>query len=113
MEQLCESSLQCLVSMSYISLDRARRALHAGTLVAWILVSRKNWMCKHEGGNLCKANSAVTLTLTLKFQQYEYQQVGLVELYPVICSSWRSDTAVRAFIAVPCFLSVLFRSIKQ
>ena len=55
---------------------------------------------------------AVTLTLTLKFQQYEYQQVGLVELCPVICSSWRSDTAVRAYIAVLCFLSVLFRSIK-
>jgi len=29
---------------------------------------------------------AVTLTLTLKFQQYEYQHVGLVDLYPVIYS---------------------------
>ena len=38
---------------------------------------------------------AITLMLNLKFQQYQYQQVGLVELYPVICSSWRSDTAVK------------------
>jgi len=53
-----------------------------------------------------KITLTVTLTLTLKFQQYEYQHVGLVEFYPVICSSWRSDTAVKTYIAVPCFPSV-------
>jgi len=55
-----------------------------------------------------KITLTVTLTLTLKFQQYEYQHVGLVEFYPVICSSWRSDTAVKTYIAVPCFPSVPF-----
>ena len=53
------SSLKCLISMSCIQLDKAHRCwvLHAGTLVARIRVSRKKWMCKHEGGSLCKANS--------------------------------------------------------
>jgi len=57
MKQLCKSSLQCQNSMSCIWLDRARQALHAGTFVAQILVSRKNWMHKHEGGNSRKVQS--------------------------------------------------------
>ena len=61
-------------------------------------------MRKHEGGSSRKANSG-------HFQLYEYQHVGLIELYPVICSSWRSDTALRTYIADLCFLSTLFRKI--
>jgi len=106
------TSLQRLIFMSCMWLNRACRAPHAGTLVARILVSGKNWKCKHEGRSRIWLTLAVTLTLTPKFQKYEYQHVGLVELYPVIRSSWRSDTAVRTYIAVPCFLSVSFRSVK-
>jgi len=51
-EQLCKSSLQCLISMSCISLDGVHRALHTGTLVAQNLVSGKNWMCKHESRSI-------------------------------------------------------------
>jgi len=50
-----------------------------------------------------KITLTVTLTLTLKFQQYEYQHVGLVEFYPVICSSWRSDTAVKTLHSCSVF----------
>jgi len=39
-KQLCKSSLQCLISVSCISLDRAQQPLHAGTYTAetWELV---------------------------------------------------------------------------
>ena len=67
--------------------------------------------CTNTRAEACvRLTLAITLTLTLKFQEYEYQIVGLVELYPVICSSWRSDTAVN--IAVLCFPSVPFHSVK-
>jgi len=49
-----QSSL-CLISMSRISRARAHRAQHVGTLVARLL-SRKNWMRKHEGGSSRQAN---------------------------------------------------------
>jgi len=57
MEQLCTPLLQCRISTSCIWLDGARRVLHAGTLVAQILASRKNWMRKNEGGSSRTANS--------------------------------------------------------
>ena len=83
-------------------MDRARRALHAGTLVAWILVSTKHWpltgCAENEGAETrVRLTLAVTLSLTLRFQQYEYRHARLVELYPVIRSSWRSVTAVRTY----------------
>ena len=52
-----------------------------------------------------KLTLAITLTLTLTFQWHKYQHVGFVELYPLICSLWRSDTAAfrvfRVFCSVP------------
>ena len=43
-EQLCKSSLHSLNYTNCIPLDRARRALHAGTLFAGILAAGKNWL---------------------------------------------------------------------
>ena len=46
-------------------------------------------------------------------QKDRYQHVGLDKLYPVICSSWRSDTAVKTYISCSVFFecSVPFRKI--
>jgi len=93
MEQLCKSSLQCLISTSCISLNRAQQPLHAGTkgtssrlwwlgvplLVPLLLGS----LCLERTGyanRRAEAHVRLTLvvTLTLKFQQYEYQHVGLL-----------------------------------
>jgi len=41
-----------------------------------------------------RVRRTLAVTLTLTFQQHEYQHVGLVEPYPVIWSSWRKDAAV-------------------
>ena len=49
-----------------------------------------------------RATLAITLTLTFKFQQYKNQHVGLNELYLVIYSLWRLNTAVRTYIALSC-----------
>ena len=99
--------------MSCIQRDRAHRCwvLHAGTLVARILVSRKNWMCKHEGGSSWKANSG--RNTNPQVPALSVPACRAVELYPMICSSWRSNTAVRTYIAVPCFQSTLFDSAKK
>ena len=102
-EQLRMSSRKLFISVSCIRLDRAHRCwvLHAGTLVARILVSGKNWMCKHEGGSLCKANSGCNTNSQVP--AVWVPACRAVELYPAICSSWRPDTAVRSYIAVPMF----------
>ena len=95
-EQLCKSSLQCLISMSCISLDRAQQPLHAGTkgassciwqldaplLVPLLLRSLclERTGCANTRAEACiRLTLVVTLTLTRKFQQYEYQHVGVVE----------------------------------
>ena len=100
-EQLCKSSLQCLISMSCISL--------VPLLLGSLCLERTG--CAKTRAEAC-VRLTLAVTLTLKFQPYEYQHVGLDELYPVICSSWRSDTAVRTYIAVLCFPSVPFCSVK-
>ena len=41
-------------------------------------------MRKHEGGNSCKVNSGRNTTLTLKFEQYEYQHIGFCEIFLVM-----------------------------
>ena len=93
---LCKSSLQCLISMSCISLDRAQQPLHAGTkgassciwqldaplLVPLLLRSLclERTGCANTRAEACiRLTLVVTLTLTRKFQQYEYQHVGVVE----------------------------------
>jgi len=54
-------------------------------------IKNKNLMRKHEGGSSCKANSGCNTTLTLKFEQYEYQHIGFCEIFLVMyvnhCSS--------------------------
>ena len=48
--------LHCLNSTNGISLDRARLALHTGTLSAGILVAGKNWLRVRMGGSSRMAN---------------------------------------------------------
>ena len=60
-------------------------------------------------------NSSHDSILTLKFQQYEYQHIVLVELYLMIQFVEIRHCGVRAYIhvALTCFPRVVFHSIKQ
>ena len=106
-EQLCMSSLQCLISMSCISLDRAQQAPHAGThtaetwglvLVLWPVLALR----KLPPSCLCTQFFLDTRIRATRVPAC---------IYPVICSLWRSDTEVRTYIVVPCFPSVPFLKI--
>ena len=58
-------------------------------------------MCKHEGGSSCKANSG--RNTNPQVPAVWVPACRATELYPVIWSSWRSNTAVRSYIAVSMF----------
>ena len=49
-EQLCKSSLQCLISTNCISLSRPGQTIHVGTLIAGILVPTKPYGQNHVYG---------------------------------------------------------------
>jgi len=73
-EQLCKSSLQCLISTSCTSLDRY---MLVPLLLGSLCLERTG--CANTRVEACvRLTLAITLTLTLKFQQYEYQHVGLL-----------------------------------
>ena len=108
-KQLCKSSLQCLISTNcvayhLIELDELYMLV---PLLLLILVAAKNWALILRGWKLTYCpNSSTTIQVPAGW----VPACRPVKFYPVMYSLWRSDTAARTYIAVPCFSTAPFHS---